>query len=160
LLRGLLAKGPSAGGREELSRPFTIDRSAPPALAPGASNAYQHAFCGMTIQYLLFWGMDSGLLFLRERRRGIWRRFRAAPVGVTTVLLGKALATSAIALLQIAVTFAAGYLLFGVGAGGTLPGFVLLAGCLALLSAAVGLFIAAVGGEEGRARSVAIVVIL
>ena len=51
----------------------------------------------MTLQYLLFWGMDSGLLLLRERRLGIWRRLRAAPVSRLTLLAGRALATALVA---------------------------------------------------------------
>ena len=51
----------------------------------------------MTLQYLLFWGMESGLVFLRERRRGVWCRMRAAPVSLGCVLTAKALSTAAIA---------------------------------------------------------------
>jgi ABC-2 type transport system permease protein len=114
----------------------------------------------MTLQYLLFWGVDSGLLLLRERRQGIWRRLRAAPVSRLTLLMGKALATALVALAQIAVTFAVGMVFFGVTVTGSLAGFVLMALAAALLSAATGLLVAALGGNEGRARSVAILVIL
>ena len=57
-------------------------------------NSYSHAFCGMTLQYLLFWGMESGLVFLRERRRGVWSRLRAAPVPFGCVLAAKILSTA------------------------------------------------------------------
>ena len=53
-------------------------------------NSYTHSFSGMTLQYLLFWGMESGLLLLRERQRGVWLRVRAAPVPLHAILLGKA----------------------------------------------------------------------
>jgi len=96
---------------------------------------------------------------LRERRQGIWRRLRAAPLTLTTLLTGKALATAVVALLQIAATFGFGRLAFGVTITGSLAGFALLAVAAALLSAATGLLVAALGGEEGRARSVAILAI-
>src|SRR5262249_36200311 len=92
----------------KLERPFTVERTAEPAGGALSVNAYSHAFCGMTLQYLLFWGMDSGLLLLRERRQGIWRRLRAAPVSRLSLLAGKALATLIIALTLIAVTFGVG----------------------------------------------------
>jgi ABC-2 type transport system permease protein len=114
----------------------------------------------MTLQYLLFWGMESGLVFLRERRHGTWARVRAAPVSLGAALLGKALATAAIALLQVLVTFGFGYLAFGVVVGGSWAGFVLLALAASVLAAATGLLVAAVGGTEARARSVSVVVIL
>ena len=79
---------------------------------------------------------------------------------LTTLLTGKALATAIVALLQIAATFGFGRLAFGVTITGSVAGFALLAVAAALLSAATGLLVAALGGEEGRARSVAILAIL
>jgi ABC-2 type transport system permease protein len=144
-----------------LDRPFTVERSALPAAGALSVNAYSHSFCGMTLQYLLFWGVDSGLLLLRERRQGIWRRLCAAPITRATLLAGKALATALVALAQIAVTFAFGAMIFGVRLTGSPAGFGLMAVSAALLSAATGLLVAAAGGgHEGRARSVAILVIL
>jgi ABC-2 type transport system permease protein len=114
----------------------------------------------MTLQYLLFWGMESGLLFLRERRRGAWTRVRAAPAPLAAVIAGKAVATAGIALLMVAVTFAVGRVAVGVTAAGSWAGFALLALAGCGLAAATGLLVAAVGGTEARARSVSIVVIL
>jgi ABC-2 type transport system permease protein len=123
-------------------------------------NSYSHSFCGMTLQYLLFWGMESGLLLLRERQRSLWQRLRAAPVPLGAVLLGKATSTASIAFLQVLVTFAFGAVVFGVSVGGSWVGFALLAVGVSALSAATGLLVAAVGGTEARARSVCILVIL
>lgn len=147
-------------GEGKLERPFSVARQTMPAGGALSVHAYSHSFCGMTLQYLLFWGMDSGLLLLRERRAGIWRRLRAAPVTWGTLLLGKVLATAIIALAQVAVTFGVGAIFFGVGINGSVVGFLLLALSMALLSAATGLVVAALGGNEARARSVAILVIL
>jgi ABC-2 type transport system permease protein len=140
--------------------PFRFERRSEPACGALSSHAYSHSFCGMTLQYLLFWGMDSGLLLLRERRAGIWRRLRAAPISQLTLLLGKALATALIALCQIFITFSVGIVVFGVTISGSPLGFVLMALAAALLSSATGLLVAALGGNETRARSVAILVIL
>jgi ABC-2 type transport system permease protein len=148
------------GPLARLERPFTVERAALPAGGALSSNAYGHSFCGMTLQYLLFWGVDSGLLLLRERRQGIWRRLRAAPVSGATLLAGKALATTLVALAQVAVTFGFGAAVFGITITGSLMGFLLMATAAATLSAATGLLVAALGGTEARARSVAILVIL
>ena len=144
----------------KIDRPFDVEYTAVGGSGPAVVDSYSHSFCGMTLQYLLFWGMDSGLMLLRERRQGIWRRLCAAPLTLTTLLTGKALATAVVALLQIAATFGFGRLAFGVTITGSLAGFALLAAAAALLSAATGLLVAALGGEEGRARSVAILAIL
>ena len=145
-------------GKQEIERPFSVR---PEAITGPVEHldTYAHSFCGMSLQYLMFWGMDSGLLLLRERRQGIWRRLRTAPVGMGTILAGKALATAIVALAQILVTFTFGWLVFGVTIGSPI-GFVLLAISAAVLSAATGLVVAALGGNENRARSVAILAIL
>ena len=147
--------GPLAAG---FAPPFAVEASTPKTQA--AFHAYSHSFCGMTLQYLLFWGMESGLLFLRERNRGTWARVRAAPVPLSAALAGKALSTTLIALLQVLVTFGFGYFAFGVVVGGSWAGFVLLALAASLLAASTGLLVAAIGGTEARARSVSILVIL
>jgi ABC-2 type transport system permease protein len=154
--------GPLAKVRPELlrDRPFTVERLAVPASGALSVNAYGHSFCGMTVQYLLFWGMDSGLLLLRERKQSIWLRLRAAPITWGTLLGGKALATALVALAQILTTFAFGTVVFGVSVTGSKMGFTLMVLAAALLSAASGLLVAALGGNESRARSVAILVIL
>ena len=69
-------KGADAGG---LAPPFKVEPAAVSAHG-GRFSAYAHSFCGMTVQYLLFWVMESGLLLLRERRQGAWTRVRTAAV--------------------------------------------------------------------------------
>jgi ABC-2 type transport system permease protein len=140
--------------------PFRVDAASVTSGVDASFNAYSHSFCGMTLQYLLFWGMESGLLLLRERQRGVWCRMRAAPISLGCVLGAKALATALIALLQVLVTFGFGYLVFGVSVTGSMVGFILLALASCGLAAATGLLVAAIGGTEARARSVSILVIL
>lgn len=146
------------GAADVTAPPFRAEATAV-AGAAGGFDSYTHSFCGMTLQYLLFWGMESGLVFLRERRGGAWTRVRAAPVSLASVLAGKALATAAVALLMVLATFAVGWLVFGVTAA-SWAGFALLAAAGCGLAAATGLLVAAVGGTEARARSVSILVIL
>jgi ABC-2 type transport system permease protein len=153
-----LARERFAGQGE--AQPFRVSACAISTDGDARFNSYSHSFCGMTLQYLLFWGMESGLVFLRERQRGVWCRMRAAPVPLGCVLAGKALATAVIALLQVLVTFGFGYAVFGVAVTGSVTGFVLLALAACGLAAATGLLVAAIGGTEARARSVSILVIL
>jgi ABC-2 type transport system permease protein len=143
-----------------LAPPFTTEPVPVTGTAHARFNSYSHSFSGMTLQYLLFWGMESGLLLLRERSRGVWLRVRAAPVPLAAVVLGKAAATGLIALLQVLATFGFGYLAFGVRVTGSPAGFALVAVAAGGLAASTGLLVAAVGGTEARARSVSILVIL
>ena len=75
-------------------------------------------------------------------------------------MLGKALATALVALAQIMITFSFGYLVFGVTITGSLAGFLAMALSAAVLSASTGLVVAAMGDNESRARSMAILAIL
>lgn len=121
---------------------------------------FGHSFCGMTIQYLLFLGMDCGLLLLRERTGGAWKRLASCPVPPSAVIAGRAMATMAIALAQIIFTLGCAWILFGVPVLGSVPGLLLVAPAVAGLAASGGLLVASIGGSEARARSVAILVIL
>ena len=144
----------------ESAPPFKVEAATVSPHPRTQFNSYSHSFCGMTLQYLLFWGMESGLLLLRERQRAAWMRVRAAAVPLSCVIAGKALATAFIALIQVLVTFGVGYVAFGVTIDGSVIGFVLLALTACALAAATGLLVAAIGGTEARARSVSILLIL
>jgi len=150
----------AASDADPTSPPFRLTASATTGPVDAQFNSYSHAFCGMTLQYLLFWGMESGLVFLRERRRGVWMRLRASAAPLIWVLIAKILSTAAIALLQVLATFGFGYLVFGVTITGSLAGFILLAVAACGLAAATGLLVAAIGRTEARARSVSVLVIL
>jgi ABC-2 type transport system permease protein len=145
---------------EEVAPPFRIAAASVSPHPDAQFNSFTHSFCGMTIQYLLFWGMESGLLLLRERRRSVWARVRAAGVPLSCVLAGKALATATVAMLQVLATFGFGYLAFGVTIDGSVIGFALVAVAACGLAASTGLLVAALGGTEARARSVSILLIL
>jgi ABC-2 type transport system permease protein len=147
-------------GEAALAVPFRVKAAAVTGPAGASFNTYSHSFSGMTLQYLLFWGMESGLLLLRERQRGVWTRLRAAAVPLWVVIAGQALATAAVALLIVFVTFGFGHLMFGVTVTGSLLGFALIVLAASGLAAAVGLLVATLGGTEARARGVSILVIL
>jgi ABC-2 type transport system permease protein len=145
-------------GEAALTMPFEVNTTEQAEHA--GFNSYSHSFNGMTLQYLLFWGMESGLLLLRDRQRSVWSRLRAAPVPLWCVLLGKALSTAVIAFCMVLTTFAFGHFAFGVSVSGSVIGFLLLALTASVLAAATGLLVAAIGGTEARARSVCILLIL
>ena len=157
--RSILPQAGGAGLVDMLENRFGIVReAATPADQDGA--VFGHSFCGMTLQYLLFMGMDCGLLLLRERAGGVWRRLASSPASPTAIIAGRALATMVIALMQIAFTLGCAWLVFGVPVKGSIAGLMLVALAVSCLAASCGLLVASLGGSEGRARSIAILVIL
>ena len=91
-------------------------------------NSFAHSFAGMTVQFILFAGIDAGIVLLLLRQGGIWQRIRSAPVGKADFILARVLATALISaipagrdLLALPLAF------FGVRVSGSVPGFALVA---------------------------------
>lgn len=153
---------PQSGGTsfvESLETRYRVEREVTGKVEQDRA-VFGHSFCGMTLQYLLFLGMDCGLVLLRERTHGVWRRLSSSPAHPWVIIAGRTIATMIIALAQIAFTLSCAWLLFGVSIRGSVPGFLLVILAIASLSATCGLLVASIGGTEGRARSIAILVIL
>jgi ABC-2 type transport system permease protein len=136
-------------------RPFEVREQALTVRVGSAYNGYAHAFAGMGVQFLLFAASDLGVGMLLERQRGLWTRLRSAPVSRWALLAGKAVSATIIALLTLLVSFTFAMLVFGVRIEGSVPGFLAVALASALMAAAFGLFVAAVGHTPATTRGVA-----
>ncbi len=143
------ATGPQGG----LSMPFSTRDE---ALSAGPKyNGYAHAFAGMSVQFILFMGVDIGIGILLARRTGIWNRLLAAPVTLTTVLLARGLSAAVIASGLLAAIFLCAMLIFKVAIT-SVAGFAGVGVCFALMTAAFGLLIAAWGKTPEAARGIAV----
>ena len=119
-------------------------------------NAYSHSFAGMSVQFILFMGIDIGIGLLLTRRLGLWKRLRAAPVS-KTLLLGSTVASAAlIATILMLAIFAAGMAIFGVRIEGSVAGFFGVVVCFAMLTSSFGLMLAALGNNPEATRGLAI----
>ncbi|KQV88569.1 ABC transporter [Massilia sp. Root351] len=146
----------SANGEQAkagLSMPYaTRDQ----ALSSGPKyNGYAHSFAGMSVQFILFMGLDMGIGILLARRMGIWNRLLAAPVSLTSVLLARAVSAALIASGLLAAIFLCAMLIFKVQIANPL-GFIGVGLCFALMTAGFGLLIAAFGKTPEAARGIAV----
>jgi ABC-2 type transport system permease protein len=123
-------------------------------------NAYAHSFAGMTVQFILFMGIELGIGLLLMRRMGLWQRLRAAPVSRATLLGSRITAGTIIALILMAGIFAAAIVIFGVRIEGSVVGFAAVAVSFAALTSSLGLLIAALGRTAEATRGMAIVLTL
>jgi len=147
------SSGKADGKPGGMSVPFTTQDE---ALSSGPRyNGYAHSFAGMGVQFILFMGIDMGIGILLARRTGIWNRLLAAPVTLTTVLLGRGISGAIIAMGLMCALFACAMLIFKVTIS-TFAGFLLLALSFALMTAAFGLLIAAFGRTPEAARGMAV----
>jgi ABC-2 type transport system permease protein len=117
-------------------------------------NGYAHSFAGMGVQFILFMGINLGISILLEQRLGIWSRLLAAPVSLSTIIMSRAAAGAIIATGLICAMFACGVLIFKVQIT-SIAGFVGMAICFGLMTAAFGLLIAAFGKTPEAARGIA-----
>jgi ABC-2 type transport system permease protein len=97
---------------------------------------------------------------LRDRSRGIWKRFRAAPLSRITLLSARIASGTLICLLIAAAVMLFGILVYGIRIYGSIPGFLLITFMTALMSATFGLLIATIGKTEQQSRGFAILGVL
>jgi ABC-2 type transport system permease protein len=153
---------------QRISRPNFIGGSKPvpfnlvnTAVTTGPRyNSYAHSFAGMSIQFILFMGIDAGVTLLLMRQEGMWRRLRAAPLSRAVLLGSRVAGTALISMLILAVVYLAACLIFGVRIAGSVPGFVMVAAAFSLLAATTGLMISALGRSVGATRGVAMFSVL
>jgi ABC-2 type transport system permease protein len=146
--------GEDAGkSKAGLSMPFATRDE---ALSSGPKyNGYAHSFAGMSVQFILFMGVDMGIGILLARRMGIWNRLLAAPVSLTAVLVARAVSAAVIASGLLVAIFLCAMLIFKVQIANPL-GFAGVGLCFALMTAGFGLLIAAFGKTPEAARGIAV----
>jgi ABC-2 type transport system permease protein len=156
--RGFYGANQSASTSERpvgFSMPYRVKEEAMTSGQNVAYNGYAHSFAGMGIQFLLFASIDLGIGVLLERQRGLWKRLRSAPLSRFSLLAGKALSGTMIALMTLLVSFGFAIVVFGVRISGSIVGFALVAIACAMMAASFGLLIASLGKTPGGSRGIA-----
>jgi len=152
--------GGAAGTQGLMTVPYTVKEDAVTSGANVAYNSYAHAFAGMGVQFLLFAGIDLGMGILLERERGLWKRFRSAPVSRFTMLGARATSGTVLTLLALLVSFGFAMAVFGVRIEGSIAGFALVALACAIMAATFGLLVSALGRTAAATRRVATFAVL
>jgi ABC-2 type transport system permease protein len=150
----------ASGNRIGLTIPYEVTSTAMAARDDVPYNGYAHSFAGMSVQFILFAGIDAGVVLLLLRQRGLWQRIRAAPLSKGEFLLARTLSTALISAFQLTVIYAAAILVFGVRIQGSVPGFVMVGVAFCLLNAAFGLLLATLGRSAPATRGIASMVTL
>ena len=155
------ATGTSVGGFQGgLKIPFSTRAEAVTARPKVQYNGYAHAFAGMVVQFILFLGIDVGIGLLQQRQRGLWKRFRAAPLSRGLLLGSRAASAAILAFCVVLVNFLFARLAFGVRVEGSLAGFVGVSAAFSLMTAGFGMLIATFGKTPDATRGLSIFVTL
>ena len=149
-------QGADAGLSRGLSMPYTTHEEAVTARQNTKYNGYAHAFAGMVVQFVLFLGIDVGIGLLQQRQRGLWKRFRAAPLSRGALLGSRAVSAAILAFLVVQVNFLFARLIFGVRVEGSMLGFLGVSAAFALMTAGFGMLVATIGKTPEATRGLAI----
>jgi len=146
--------------RAGLRLPYDVRSEAVTSGAGVAYNGYAHSFGGMGIQFILFVGIEVGVGLLMQRRQGVWKRLRAAPLSRGVLLGSRATSAALTSMFVLIVLFAFARVVFGVRVRGSVAGFLGVCAAFSLMTAAWGLLIAALGRTPEATRGLAIVTTL
>jgi ABC-2 type transport system permease protein len=104
-------------------------------------DTYQQTIPGYTVMFVFFLIGTISSSMIDERRQGTFRRLLAMPVSKTAIVGGKLLSTLLIGLIQVAILFGVGVLVFHMDLGREYLGLALLS--IALVACAVSIGLAA-----------------
>jgi ABC-2 type transport system permease protein len=154
------ATGGGRAGGGGMSLPYTVHEEAVTAHRGTPYNSMAHSFAGMSVQFILFMGIDSGMLMLYQRRNGLWKRLQAAPLSRFVLIGSRATSSAIIAMIILLVVFGFARIVFGVKIEGSFPGFLGVCASFALMTAAFGLLVAVAGKTPEATRGIAILATL
>ena len=146
--------------RVGLTLPFQVRSEAVTSGTAVPYNGYAHSFGGMGIQFILFLGIEVGVGLLLQRKTGVWRRLRAAPLSKGVLLGSRATSAALTSMFVLMVLFSFARVVFGVRIQGSWAGFLGVCAAFSLMTAAWGLLIAALGKTPDATRGLAIVTTL
>jgi ABC-2 type transport system permease protein len=110
---------------------------------PGANGA-EEAVPGMTVLFAFFLVSFVPFAFFREHGWGTWERLRASPARPAEIVAGKLAPVLAVSLVQQAVLFGLGSVLFHMRTRGPVAALALMVVALACCQSALGLMLTAV----------------
>ena len=129
--------------------PYAVKEEAVTARKGVAYNGMAHSFAGMCVQFILFMGIDAGMVVLQQRRTGLWKRLQASPLSRWTIIGSRAASAAIVAMIIMLVVFGFARVVFGVKIEGSIRG---IPGCVRGVRADDGEFRTAGGGAGQDAR--------
>ncbi len=155
------AQGPESPftgvGGEKLPGPEVVFVSVPPrGLETGRNpTATEQNVPAYTIFGVFFIVLTLAVSFVQERKEGTFQRIRCAPLAPAALLIGKLLPYLLVNLIQIALMFLIGVVLFGMDLG-NIPALLIVSVALALVANGMGLLVASLGRTEAQVSGLSV----
>ncbi len=151
---------PQAQASSGFSMPYTVSQEAVTARQGVKYNGMAHSFAGMCVQFILFMGIDAGMVVLYQRRSGLWKRLQAAPLSRYTIIGSRATSAGIVAMIIMLTVFGFARVVFGVKIEGSFAGFLGVCVAFAIMTATFGLLVAVLGKTPEATRGIAILATL
>ena len=151
---------PEARATSGFSMPYTVSQEAVTARRGVPYNSMAHSFAGMCVQFILFMGIDAGMVVLYQRRSGLWKRLQAAPLSRYVIIGSRAASAAIVAMVIMLTVFGFARVVFGVRIEGSFAGFLGVCVAFAIMTATFGLLVAVLGKTPEATRGIAILVTL
>jgi ABC-2 type transport system permease protein len=151
---------PQAQASSGFSMPYTVSQEAVTARQGVKYNGMAHSFAGMCVQFILFMGIDAGMVVLYQRRSGLWKRLQAAPLSRYTIIGSRATSAGIVAMVIMLTVFGFARVVFGVKIEGSFAGFLGVCVAFAIMTATFGLLVAVLGKTPEATRGIAILATL
>jgi ABC-2 type transport system permease protein len=151
---------PQAQANSGFSMPYTVSKEAVTSRQGVKYNSMAHSFAGMCVQFILFMGIDAGMVVLYQRRSGLWKRLQAAPLSRYVMIGSRATSAGIVAMVIMLTVFGFARVVFGVKIEGSMAGFLGVCVAFAIMTATFGLLIAVLGKTPEATRGIAILVTL
>lgn len=143
-----------------LTIPYSVKTEAVTSKKGVVYNSMAHSFAGMSVQFILMMGVDAGLIVIAQRRSGIWKRLRAAPLSRFVIVAARSTSATLIAMGILFIVFGFARVVFDVKIEGSMAGFAGICAAFGLMTSAFGLLIAASGKTPEATRGLAILITL
>jgi ABC-2 type transport system permease protein len=151
---------PQAQAGSGFSMPYTVNQEAVTARQGVRYNSMAHSFAGMCVQFILFMGIDAGMVVLQQRHSGLWKRLQAAPLSRYVIIGSRAASAAIVAMVIMLTVFGFARVVFGVRIEGSFAGFLGVCVAFAIMTATFGLLVAVLGKTPEATRGIAILVTL
>jgi len=140
--------------------PYTMGQEAVTAHQGVPYNSMAHSFAGMCVQFILFMGIDAGIVVLNQRRSGLWKRLQAAPLSRYVMIGSRATSAGLVAMIIMLTVFGFARVVFGVRIEGSFAGFLGVCVAFAAMTSTFGLLVAVLGKTPEGTRGIAILATL
>ena len=119
-----------------------------------------HAVAGTAIMMLLFSVTAMGMAMLDEKQEGTLKKLICAPISPTSILFGKMISVNIISMMQLAVMFIYGWLVFGLDIVHHIPSLLIMIFCTAFACSSFGVFLVSFAKSRSQVQGMSTLVIM